>query len=196
MPAPTTTKAARTRTRILDAAAATLAEQGYAGASLTRIAAESGLKAGSLYFHFDSKDALVGEVLREGVARTEAHVRARLDALDADARPATRLATAIAAHVELLHELGDYAVAVTRVIDDVPPAVRLRHNRRNRAYGELWLELLYAARGAGAIADVDPRIARRLLYAAMNGAAHARGVPHIELTATLVALLGLNPRRR
>src|SRR3954451_4366808 len=61
------TKSERTRQRILDAAAEVLDERGYAEARLTDIAAGAGMQAGSLYYHFSSRDELVGEILRLGI---------------------------------------------------------------------------------------------------------------------------------
>ena len=183
------TKAQRTRLRILDAAAACFAREGYAGASMARIAEEAGLKAGSLYFHVASKDELIGEVLREGVARTERHVRARLDALGPDADPGRRLVVAIEGHVAMLAAHGDYAAAVTRIVDEAPAAVRARHRARDRAYARLWRELLDAARAHGAIGDVDPRLARAILFAAMNGAHRTPALSPARLAAAIVELL-------
>jgi AcrR family transcriptional regulator len=43
-------------TKILDAAAEVFSEQGYA-ARLSDIAERAGMKAGSLYYHFDSRES-------------------------------------------------------------------------------------------------------------------------------------------
>jgi TetR/AcrR family transcriptional regulator, cholesterol catabolism regulator len=64
------TKGDRTRRRLLDAAAAKLAQVGPAGVSLAGIAATAGLKTGSIYFHFASKDELIATVLAEGLRQT------------------------------------------------------------------------------------------------------------------------------
>lgn len=61
------TRSARTRERILSAAAEVLASRGYASTTLEAIAERADMKAGSLYCHFSSKDELVAEVLLEGV---------------------------------------------------------------------------------------------------------------------------------
>ncbi|MGA0837535.1 MAG: TetR family transcriptional regulator, partial [Ilumatobacteraceae bacterium] len=44
------------RDRILDEAAALFLRHGYEGASLRQLADTVGMKAGSLYYHFASKD--------------------------------------------------------------------------------------------------------------------------------------------
>lgn len=59
------------REEILDTAAAVFASSGYVGTSLKDIADACGIQAGSLYHHFDSKEAIVIEL----VARFHAEMR-------------------------------------------------------------------------------------------------------------------------
>src|SRR5271154_5122899 len=54
-------KAQITRRLILEAAAALFREKGYAEVSLREIAQAAGMKTGSLYYHFESKESLVEE---------------------------------------------------------------------------------------------------------------------------------------
>ena len=58
-------RAAETRRRILDTAAAEFAEHGYLGTSLNQIIAATGLAKGGFYFHFPSKEALALACLRD-----------------------------------------------------------------------------------------------------------------------------------
>src|SRR5215216_7025695 len=88
------TKSTRTRRRILDAAAEVFSEQGY-GARLSDIADRVGMKTGSLYYHFDSREDLVAEVLRLGIDGSWDQVAAAVDRLPSTVTPLDRLATAI-----------------------------------------------------------------------------------------------------
>ena len=63
-----TTPGADGRQRIMDAAAELFLRQGYPETSLRHIAGAAGMKAGSLYYHFDSKDDLLTSILRQGIA--------------------------------------------------------------------------------------------------------------------------------
>src|SRR6185312_1722869 len=56
------------RELILDAARQIFAEEGLEGASLRAIATRAGYTPAALYFHFDSKEAIYAEVLRESLA--------------------------------------------------------------------------------------------------------------------------------
>jgi AcrR family transcriptional regulator len=64
------------RAAIVDAAAALLAEQGYAGATMAAVAARAGVAAGTVYKHFAGKVELVAEVFRSIVTHEVDVVRA------------------------------------------------------------------------------------------------------------------------
>jgi AcrR family transcriptional regulator len=162
------TKSARTRARILDAAAEVFSEQGYS-ARLADIAARAGMKVGSLYYHFDSREALVAEILHRGIQTSFDHVRVAVDALPAWTPSIERLATAVRAHTMSILEISAYASARARIVGQVPPAIATAHQREQRAYGTYWHDLFEAARREGDIADdVDLFVARMLALGAMN----------------------------
>jgi AcrR family transcriptional regulator len=57
------------RRRIVDAAATLMAERGFAGTSIAAVSQRSGLPSGSIYWHFESKEALLAAVMEEGARR-------------------------------------------------------------------------------------------------------------------------------
>jgi AcrR family transcriptional regulator len=57
------------RRRIVEAAAALMAERGFAGTSIAAVSQRSGLPSGSIYWHFESKEALLAAVMEEGARR-------------------------------------------------------------------------------------------------------------------------------
>lgn len=142
---------------------------GYAATSLRDIAEEADTKAGSLYYHFASKDALVEEVLRQAIVEIHSHVSQVVEGLGEGATYAERIRAAIAAHTESVMERTDYAKALMRITGQLPADVLARHNRFARAYGDYWARLFQQARDAGEIrADLDLTIARLLVIGAMN----------------------------
>lgn len=56
---PADTKAARTRTAIIDAALRLFRERGYDATTMRAIAAEAGVSVGNAYYYFDSKERLI-----------------------------------------------------------------------------------------------------------------------------------------
>jgi AcrR family transcriptional regulator len=162
-------KSERTRLRILDAAAKVFRAQGYAGARLADIAAEAGTKAGSLYYYFESREALVEEVLDQGLDRAFAETRRQVDALPSGTPRVEQLATAIRAHMGTVLELDNYTSASIRMLGHVPEPIRARHMKRQAVYGAYWRELLEAAADAGELRDgIDLSAARMLLLGMLN----------------------------
>ena len=89
--------ARRNRERILDAARATFSEHG-AEAQMDEIARRAGVGVGTLYRHFPTKDALVGELVRIKLA--DFAVRAR-DKFEQDERPWESFADLLREHAEI-----------------------------------------------------------------------------------------------
>ncbi len=165
-------KAEATRQSILEAAARIFRRDGYSGARLSDIAAEIGMKAGSLYYHFGSREALVEAVLTVGTERTRARLVERLAALPPGADQLTRLASAIETHLVMVLAQEDIASATIKLIWQAPQQLRERVLAEQRAYGALWRALLAEARAAGAIrADVDLSVVRMAIMGALNWAA-------------------------
>lgn len=188
------TKSARTRQRILDAAAAVFREQGYANARLSDIAERAGIQTGSLYYHFASREELVSEILRLGIETAWRHVRDALTTLPPTATPLDRLAAAIRAHTAAVLEISDYSSAQARIVGQVPPEVRQGHLADQRRYGAFWNELLNAAAAAGQIrADANRFVTRMLVLGALNWTAewydHGRGPSAAAVADQATALL-------
>src|SRR3954447_13449569 len=144
-----TRKSEETRARLLDAAATVFSDRGYAGARLADIAERAGMHTPGVYYYFPSKEDLVAEVLRVGVAPACGCVQGRVAALRAGASALDRLRAAIERDVLMVLEIGDYTSANIRIFGQVPDDVRARHLADQRAYGNVWRALLEDARAAG-----------------------------------------------
>jgi len=162
-------KSTRTRKRILDAGAAAFRRNGYASVTLKDIAALAGLQAGSLYYHFDSKEEIVEQVLELGLDGVSKAVREAVAALGPGTDPMARLRVAIAAHLKFVLAESDYAVANIRILSQVPNDIRQRHLKRQRRYGAFWRALFESAAKAGTLRnDLDLSVVRMLTLGALN----------------------------
>jgi len=113
------------RDAILDAAAYRFRRQGYAATTMRDIATDSGMLAGSLYYHFRSKSALLLAVHEEGVRRIADAVDKAVDSVDAN-DPWRRLESGLSAHLHSLLGGGDYAQVVIRDLPADEPALRAK----------------------------------------------------------------------
>ena len=164
-------KSEQTRTRILDATAAVLARHGYAGTRLADIAEQAGVQAPAIYYYFPSRERLVEEVVITGMVRHLSHVRDALDALPPDTPPLDRIGCAVEAHLRVILSVSDYATAAIRNTAQLPPDIRDRHLVEQHRYGDIWRELLDAARESGDLhPDLDPSAGRMLVLGALNWA--------------------------
>src|SRR5438045_3167495 len=94
-------RAERTRLRILEAAAASFAAQGYDGVSLNSLIRDSGLTKGAFYFHFASRDELALAAFRHKQQQLVAEIA---ESVDESAPPLERLATLLRERARLLEE--------------------------------------------------------------------------------------------
>jgi AcrR family transcriptional regulator len=148
--------------QVRDAAARLFREKGYAFTSMRDIAAASGMLAGSLYYHFASKDELLVAVYAEGVCRISQAVEA---ALLQDVDPWTRLERVCAAHLAALLEDSDYGQVVIRVRPDDVPAIAQQLVALRDGYEKLF------ARAIAALplpSRADRRALRLMLLGALN----------------------------
>lgn len=104
-----TKKGVNRRQEILDAAAQCFAKSGYDATSMRDIAKHTDLLAGSLYYHFKSKEELLCAVHEEGVRRIKEKV---LLAINSQADAWTRLEQASVAYLESMLTESIYAQVV------------------------------------------------------------------------------------
>jgi AcrR family transcriptional regulator len=68
------------RAQIVQAAIETLAEVGYANASLSRIAVRLGISKGVISYHFAGKDDLIAEIVTQVLQQARAYMQPRIEA--------------------------------------------------------------------------------------------------------------------
>jgi len=148
--------------KVLDEAARLFRTRGFEGTSVRDIARAVGILPGSLYCHFETKEALLVAVYVKGVQQITTAVRA---AIEGQTDPWERLEAACVAHLEAILHDDDYAQVVVRVRpSDVPVAHESLIELRNQ----------YEALFAGLIHDLpltrgtDRRVLRLMLIGAMN----------------------------
>ena len=162
------TEATTGRQRILDEAARLFVERGFASTSLRDIASACDMKAGSLYYHFESKNHLLIAVLRRGIeVMTVAFDEASDRTKGADGH--TRLRAHIRAHLSALFENGPYTAVHVTSFRTADAAVRDVIIAERDDYEAKW-SLLFddlVMRGDMS-ADVPTGLARLTLFGAMN----------------------------
>jgi AcrR family transcriptional regulator len=192
-------KSARTRRRILDAAAHVLSVKGYAGTRLSDVAEYAELQAPAIYYYFPSRDDLIEEVMYAGIAAMREHLRDAVDALLPQTSPMDRILAAVEAHLRHELELSDYASALIRNAGQIPDRLRARQLKEDAAYGRIWRRLFDDARAHGQLrSDLDARLAQLLVIGALNWSAEwfdprRSSVDTIVSNAQVLVRNGLSP---
>jgi AcrR family transcriptional regulator len=158
-----------TRERILLEAARLFRHHGYAATTLREVADASGIKAGSIYYHFESKEQILGEVLDKGIQVVADAVRQRVDALPESATARQRVAAAIEGHLWGLLHHGDFTSANIRIYGQIPTAAKNSHRKIRRSYADYWDRLLEEALKRGELRrDTSTAVIRLFVIGALN----------------------------
>jgi AcrR family transcriptional regulator len=162
------TKSEKSRDSILEAAAKLFRRQGYSATTLRQIAGLAEIKAGSIYYYFDSKEAILDEVLEQGLRRIFEAVKVALKEAGKVSHR-RRIGLAIETHLAALLEASDFTSANIRIYGQLPEHLKKRHRSLRRAYAKYWDRLFLDARRAGEIrADIEIAPLRIFVLGALN----------------------------
>lgn len=157
------------RAQILAEAAKLFRHRGYAATTLRQIADAADLKAGSIYYHFSSKEEILGEVMDTGIRMVAAAVREKVDTLPKRASSRDRIAAAIEGHLHGLLHHGDFTSANIRVYGQLPQSAKDRHRIVRREYADYWDRLFADAQRSAALRpDVTVSVMRLFVLGSLN----------------------------
>lgn len=157
------------RTHILEEAAKLFRHQGYAATTLRQIAEATGIMAGSIYYHFSSKEEILVEVMDAGIRTVAAAVQTKVSALPPGASNRERIAAAIDGHLYGLLHHGDFTSANIRIYGQIPQSAKDRHRPVRLEYAAYWDRLFAEAqRSAELRLDVPVSVMRLFVLGSLN----------------------------
>jgi AcrR family transcriptional regulator len=131
------------RERIVDAAADLMARRGYQGVNLTDIGAAAGIVGSGVYRHFDSKNAILVELLDRVVDRLLADAEA---GLRGESDPRATLAALVAGQVRFTIDERTLCQVYLQEARNLPDGDLRRLRWKQRHYVDLWLDVLGTVR--------------------------------------------------
>jgi AcrR family transcriptional regulator len=153
------------RAELIRVSARLFRERGFDGTTSRDIAQAAGMRSGSPFYHFKTKQEILAAVMEEGLT-------AGLPAVEAIAAgplaPRDKLRALLRAHLELvLGESHDFISVLLYEWRCLTPELRARVQRLRDRYDQLWQDVVRELAAAGLLGS-DSTVARLLLTGALN----------------------------
>lgn len=158
------------RERLVAEAARLFAVRGFHGVSLADLGAAAGISGPAVYKHFASKDAVLAEVL---VGISDQLLRGAQSVLETGSPPAELLARLIDAHVEFAMTRPELIRVHDRDLANLSEAEARLVRRRQRAYVEIWVDVL--RRCTPQLAAEEARTRAHAAFGLLNSTPHSAG---------------------
>lgn len=151
---------------ILDAAQIVIARQGYHSAQISRIAAEAGVAAGTVYLYFKNKPDLLVCLFRDRLGFLIEQARNSLAEAEG---PREKLRRFIGAHLRSLAASRDLAVVTQIEMRQADSPVQQEISQIMKGYFQVIDEIIEEGQRSGAIRPaVDPRQIRNLVFGTLD----------------------------
>jgi AcrR family transcriptional regulator len=185
-------KSEKTRQRILDAAAKVFAERGYGHTRLIDVAREANIHAGSIYYCFPAREALVEELLFVCTSRALRQMKDRMATLAPGSSTADQLLAAATAALEGIVDGDFYNVAFNRILPQAPAEVRARHRPVLREYFNVWRRIIVTGQARREIRrDIDAGVVRLTIAGSIQWAAEWASIGHGSAAALAEQMISI-----
>lgn len=142
--------------------------RGFHGTSTRDIAAAAGMQPGSLFYFFESKEAMLHAVMRDGMAQAAASQSVALAALSPRASGVQRLRALVRNHLQIMvGPDSDFIPVMLYEWRLLSEAQRLDVSAQKDEYEAQWMPALEALHHTGKL-KARPEIARLLIFGALN----------------------------
>jgi AcrR family transcriptional regulator len=150
------------RERILNSAAALFARKGVAATTVREIADEVGILSGSLYHHFESKEAIVDEVVSSYLEDLRTRYK---QVLAGEGDPRTRLHDLVVASLEVVEAHPHATEIYQNDVNYLSQFERFAYLKNaGKEVQASWLDVINAGINQGAFrSDLDAKILYRLM---------------------------------
>jgi Transcriptional regulator len=158
-----------TRQRVLEVTSDLFRRNGYQATSMRDIAKAVGMKSGSLYYYYESKEALLAAILNDNIDATLAGLTEALASLPGDATARQKFETAVAASVKIIADSGDMAVASAQTLSILQEPEFSEQSRHRRAYNQFWRDIINEGKEKGEIRkDLPDAVASMAIVGALT----------------------------
>jgi len=158
-----------TRQRVLEVTSDLFRRNGYQATSMRDIATALGMKSGSLYYYYESKEALLAAILNDNIDATRAGLKQMVADLPADATARQKFEAAIAASVKTISQAGDMAVVSAQTLSFLQEPEYSEQSEHRRAYNQFWRDIIIEGKEKGEIRkDLPDAVASMAIVGALT----------------------------
>lgn len=151
---------------ILDAAQAVIARQGYHNAQISRIAAEAGVAAGTVYLYFKNKPDLLVSLFRDRVGMLVTEARARMAGVT---DPREMLRRVVDSHFDSLGARPELAAVTQIEMRQADTGVQQQISQLMKGWFHMIDEIVVAGKQTGHFRpEVDARQVRNLIFGVLD----------------------------
>lgn len=147
----TSKKSEATRERVLSVSSSLFQRNGYLATSMRDIAAAAGMKSGSLYYYYESKEMLLAAILNENIDDTLRKLEATVASLPSGSSVRSKFKAAAIANMRILIDAGDMAIASGRTLALLPEPEYSEQVRHRANYNLFWRSLFNEGKKTGEI---------------------------------------------
>ncbi|MES2152965.1 MAG: TetR/AcrR family transcriptional regulator [Pseudomonadota bacterium] len=164
-PAATDVEARNRRAELLRVSARLFRERGFDGTTIRDIAQAVGMRSGSPFYHFKSKQEILAAVMEEGLV---ANLAATEAIVNRDMAPRAKLRALLRAQLEIvLGEGHDFVPVLIYDWRSLSPGLQAGIVALKDRYDQLWQQAVTELHQAGLLRS-DSSVARLLLMGAIN----------------------------
>ncbi|MEO7787094.1 MAG: TetR/AcrR family transcriptional regulator [Sphingomicrobium sp.] len=138
-----------TRDRVISVSSDLFRRNGYLATSMRDIAAAAGMKSGSLYYYYESKEMLLAAILNQNMDETLCKLEATVAALPNGVSVRAKFRAAAKANVKIIIDAGDMAIASGRTLSLLPEPEYSEQVKHREAYNDFWRKLLVEGKKSG-----------------------------------------------
>lgn len=164
------------RQQILDIAAELFAARGFHGVSVAELGSACGISGPALYKHFESKDAMLAEMLVSISETLLAEGRTRVDHADS---PRAALEALIEWHIRFAIDHRSLIVVQDRDWSSLPDEARERVRALQRAYVDVWATQV--RRHDPQLSPEASRTRAHVLFGLLNSTPHSGRLPDPQM---------------
>jgi len=183
------------RADVLDAAAHLFATKGFHATGMRELATHLKIKAGSLYYHIQSKDQLLNEICEIGMQRLSSNIS---QAIAANSRLPDTIRAIVVGHADLIRHYGSYLECYQHeyihLVADVRERMRLQLVAFHHEIDDVFKRAIARAETRPDLVVRDARLAVISILQQLSRLASEHTVSNLEKTAeglTEILIYGL-----